>query len=123
METFTLDEKTRRPLVQVLVDVALYAFHQGTEAQFEAPETHEPGSIEDCECPACMELFYRGCYESSNDAWRRSEEEVARLKAHCDQTKPVLQEILAWFCDPEHRPFTHEMRDRVAALLSPPVTP
>ena len=31
--TIILDEATRRPLVQWLVDVALYSFHQGVEAQ------------------------------------------------------------------------------------------
>ena len=65
-----------------MVDVALYVFHQGTEAQFEDdPQAHEPGSLEDCECPACMELFYRGCHESAEAAWRRAEAEVARLNA------------------------------------------
>ena len=83
---FTLDEKTRRPLVQVLVDVALYAFHQGTEAQMEdPPETHEPGSLEDCECPACSEMFYRECYESANEACHRSDAEVARITAEAKE--------------------------------------
>ena len=36
----TLDDKTRRPLVQFLVDAALYAFHQGTDAVMDGEDIH-----------------------------------------------------------------------------------
>ena len=38
--TIVLDETTRRPLVQWMVDVALYAFHQGVEAQADGEDIH-----------------------------------------------------------------------------------
>ena len=94
--TFTLDDKTRGPLVQIMVDVALYAYHQGVENAVSG-DFHK-----DCERQFMEQLKRADAAEAEVE--RLTAEDRERANAYSvkmNALQKLLSEIVYWYDLPE----------------------